>query len=88
MKVLKFGANWCVGCVVMKPRFVEIEKENSWLKTEFCDSDKNPDMMEKWCVKDLPTFIFLDENGAEIERMQGVIKKDILIKKIQELRER
>jgi len=25
MKVLKFGAVWCPGCLVMRPRWAEIE---------------------------------------------------------------
>jgi len=34
MKVLKIGAVWCNGCLVMKPRWEELEKENPWLETE------------------------------------------------------
>ncbi|NCC70988.1 thioredoxin, partial [bacterium] len=37
LKVLKFGAVWCPGCLIMKPRWEEIEKENIWLKTEYYD---------------------------------------------------
>ena len=39
MKVLKFGAVWCAGCLVMKPRWKELETENSWLETEYYDFD-------------------------------------------------
>ena len=88
MKVLKFGSIGCVGCFTMKPRWAEIEKENSWLTTEFVDTDKNPNLLKKWKVREIPEFIFLDKNGAEIERMAGVIEKKVLVAKINELRNR
>jgi thiol-disulfide isomerase/thioredoxin len=88
MKVLKFGSIACVGCITMKPRFAEIEKENSWLKAEFIDADEKPELLEKWGVQEIPEFIFLDKNGDEIERMAGVIEKDILVAKINELHDR
>jgi len=80
MKVLKFGADWCSGCLVMKPRWEEIEKENPWLKTEYYDYDLNEKTVEKYNVDDrLPTFIFLDEQGNELERLHGEIEKEKLI---------
>ena len=88
MKVLKFGSIGCIGCVVMKPLWAEIEKENLWLATEFIDADENPEKVREWQVKDLPEFIFLDKNGAEIERLMGEVEKEILVKKINELRAR
>ncbi|MBU1089882.1 thioredoxin family protein [Patescibacteria group bacterium] len=88
MKVLKFGSIGCVGCIVMKPRWAEIEKENPWLATEFIDADENPAKVREWHVEDLPEFIFLDKNGVEIERLMGEVEKEILVKKINELQER
>jgi len=88
MKVLKFGSVGCIGCITMKPRWAEIEKENSWLETEFIDADENLNMLEKWKIREVPEFIFLDKKGKEIERMAGVIEKEILVAKINELRDR
>ncbi len=85
MKVLKFGADWCPGCLVMKPRFAEIEQENPWLETEFFDADRNPDDLKKWNVSDvLPCFVFIDKEDNEILRMDGEISKDKLIEVINE----
>ncbi len=41
MKVLKFGAVWCSGCLVMRPLWQDIEAENPWLKTEYDDFDED-----------------------------------------------
>jgi len=80
MKVLKFGAVWCSGCLIMKPRWKEIESENSWLKTEYYDFDQDKEMVNKYEVTEtLPTFVFLDKNGEEFLRLNGEITKSDLI---------
>jgi len=81
MKVLKFGAVWCNGCVVMKPRWGQLEKEYPWLQTEFYDYDRDKDMVKKYNITDeLPTVVFLDKDGKEFLRKVGCIDKDEIIK--------
>ena len=81
MKVLKIGAEWCLGCIVMKPIWQEIEKEHKWLKTEYFDFDKEREIVEKYDITDtLPTFIFLNNSGEEFLRLQGEPSKKELIK--------
>ena len=83
MKVLKFGAVWCPGCIVMRPRWQEIEKENPWLKTEYYDYDKDKAVVKMWNIdKDLPTFVFLDKKGNEFLRLHGEPSKEELLKRI------
>lgn len=79
MKVLKFGAIWCSGCLVMKPLWAEIEKELPWLQTEYFDVDTQKDQVKKYSVTDYPCFIFLDKNGNEVNREYGEIEKKKLI---------
>ena len=80
MKILKFGAIWCPGCLIMKPRWEEIEKENSWLKTEYYDFDEDKRMIEKYRInQNLPVFIFLDNRGNEFLRLNGEISKKKLL---------
>ena len=72
MKVLKFGAIWCPGCLVMKPLWEEIEKENPWLQTEYYDLDKDTEMVQKYNIGDnIPVFVFLDKQGQEFLRIEG-----------------
>jgi thiol-disulfide isomerase/thioredoxin len=84
MKVLKFGAVWCNGCLVMRPRFAEIEKGNPWLKTEYFDFDKDKEMVNKYGIDSgvLPVFVFLDKNEQEILRLSGEVEKKDLIREI------
>lgn len=83
MKVLKFGAVWCPGCIIMKPRWKEIEEENLWLNTEYYDYDENEELTKKWNVTSiLPVFIFLDNNNKEVLRLNGEQSKKNLLKLI------
>lgn len=85
MKVLKFGAEWCSGCIIMKPRWKEIEGELPWLKTEYYDFDKDKEMVENYKInQNLPVFIFLNKDGKEIERLSGEPSKKELLKLIEE----
>ncbi len=86
MKVIKIGAVWCSGCLVMAPRWEEIEKENPWLKTEYYDFDESKDVVKKYKLEGgkLPTFIFLDKKGDEFMRLTGQIEKEKLIEIITE----
>ncbi len=80
MKILKFGAVWCPGCLVMKPRWKEIEAENPWLVTEYHDFDTDKDVVRIFNIDNtLPTFVFLDKDQQEFLRLNGEIEKDKLI---------
>ncbi len=88
MKVLKFGAVWCPGCLVMKPRWKEIETENPWLETRYFEYDESEDEVNKWQVgKSLPVFIFLHKDDKEITRLSGEISKEELLAIIQKHRD-
>lgn len=88
MKVLKFGAVWCSGCLVMRPRWQEIEKEHPWLTTEYIDVDERPELDTQYRLTDYPAFIFLDKNGVEFHRMYGEIEKNELVEFIEKNKNR
>ena len=81
MKVLKFGAVWCSGCLVMRPRWAEIEKEHPWLKTKNLDFDQAKKEVDQYDIQGgkLPVFVFLDKKGKEFLRLQGEPSKAKLI---------
>ena len=86
MKVIKIGAIWCNGCLVMRPRWEEIEKENPNLKTEYIDFDNDKDTVNKYKITSgvLPVFIFEDNQGNEFLRLSGEIEKEKLLQIIKE----
>lgn len=89
MKVLKFGAVWCSGCVIMKSRWADIESENPWLETEYFDFDSDKEYLEKYKIDNvLPAFVFLDKEGKEFMRLEGEVAKKELIEIINENKNR
>ncbi len=89
MKILKFGAVWCSGCLVMKPRWQEIEAENPWLETEYYDFDIDKKQVEKYKIDEtLPTFVFIDKRNKEFLRLEGEIEKEKLIELINQNKNR
>lgn len=89
MKVLKFGAVWCPGCLVMKPRWKEIEAENPWLHAEYYDYDKDKEIVAHYKIgRNLPVFVFLDAQDNEFLRLHGEVEKEKLIALINEYRDK
>jgi len=70
----------------MKPRWLKIEKENPWLKTEYLDFDEDEEKVKKFNIQSekLPVFIFFNKNGKEILRLAGEKSEEELTKIILE----
>lgn len=81
MKIIKIGASWCSGCIIMKKRFEEIEKIRKF-ESQYFDFDIYEDMLkEKYNIGDkLPIFIFTDEKDNEIKRLIGEPTVEEIIK--------
>ena len=85
MKVLKFGAVWCAGCLVMRPRWQEIEKEYPMLITEYFDFDTDKEAVAKYGIDEiLPVFVFLDKSANEFLRLKGEVSKEKLLEIIEQ----
>lgn len=86
MKIIKFGAVWCPGCLVMRPVWKEVLKDYSNLDITEYDYDMDEELVEKYNVGDkLPVVIMLDDNGKEIKRLIGERKKEEIIQFIKEI---
>ena len=73
----------------MKPRWKEIETENTWLQTEYHDFDQDKEIVEKYNITNvLPVFVFLDKDGNEFLRLDGEIEKNKLIEIINQNKEK
>jgi thiol-disulfide isomerase/thioredoxin len=78
MQIIKIGAVWCPGCLVMNKIWNNILKNNDLDIIEL-DYDINNDEVIKYNVgKVLPVIIFMDDEGIEIERLVGEQKEDKL----------
>ena len=67
--VLYFTAEWCNPCQRTKPIAEELHSEGI-INFEFVDADSNIDMIKKFEIKTVPTYILI-EDGQEVKRMNG-----------------
>lgn len=94
MTILKFGASWCSGCLIMKPRWAKIEEAYrqhgiTWTSHFFDFDDTSSDTQQallKYNIQNnkgvLPVFVWLDENNNETERLSGEVSEEKLVKTI------
>ncbi len=86
MKILKFNAVWCSGCLVMKKTIKEIEELYPNIEIESYDYDMDQEQVEKWNVGEIiPVLVFTDENYNEISRLIGEKTKKEIIKEIERI---
>jgi len=90
MKVIKIGALWCSGCLVMRPIWKRIEAENLWLTTEYFDFDDRKDKVAEFKIEGgvLPVFIFLDKDDNELLRLTGEVSRERILQAINEYKDR
>lgn len=71
MKVIKIGAIWCPGCIVMHKVWDKINKEYPNIELKSLDLDMDEEEVKKYNIGDtLPVIIFY-KDGTELERLIG-----------------
>lgn len=86
MKIIKIGAVWCPGCLVMNKIWNKISKDNS-LEIISLDYDMDSDDVRKYDVgKILPVIIFLDNNDNELDRLIGEQRENKILELIDKYR--
>lgn len=88
MRIVKIGAIWCPGCLVMKKIWRKIEQEYSDLEIVEFDYDVDNEKVNRYNIgKVLPVVIFFDDEGNELERLIGEQKEEMLRKMIVKYRD-
>ena len=71
MKVIKIGAMWCPGCIVMHKVWDKINKEYPNIEVKSLDLDMDEEEVKKYSIGDtLPVIIFYKDD-TELERLIG-----------------
>lgn len=71
MEVIKFGAEWCSACKALDNIF---EKESvNW---KIVDVDENPELVLEHNINKLPTILFVNKKGEEVNRHVGSMTVD------------
>jgi thioredoxin 1 len=81
-RLVDLGAGKCIPCKKMAPILEDLKKEYAGrMEVEFIDVWKNPDAGKAYGVEMIPTQIFYDASGKELDRHTGFFgRKDILAK--------
>lgn len=83
MKLIKIGAIWCSGCLIMNNVISKTRKSYSFDFEEY-DLDMDEEISKSYHPGDvLPVFIVLD-NGVEKERFVGEYSYDDFVSKLKD----
>lgn len=81
-KILKFSAEWCGPCKALKQNLKSID-----FPIEEIDVQENEELAAMYNIRNIPTLIYLDEDGKILHRSVGLVTKDVVLAKIEELNE-
>ena len=80
-EIVKVWAEWCGPCKTLAPIFEKVSKMEEFKDIEFkeVNAEDDDDFAEKYSVRNLPTILFLDENGEIVKRTVGSMRESELI---------
>ena len=80
--VVDFYATWCPPCKMLAPLLDTMaDKYKDKVKIVKVDTDKNPDLAQKYQIRGVPTLIFF-QNGQAIDQQVGLPPVEVLNEKI------
>jgi thioredoxin 1 len=85
-RLVDLGAGKCIPCKKMAPILEELKKDYAGrMEVEFIDVWKNPDAGKAYGVEMIPTQIFYDASGKELDRHTGFFGREDILAKWKEL---
>jgi thioredoxin-related protein len=69
--VLMFSAEWCKYCQIAKRDMLDNKEEVIDWYVEIVDADASRELVKERDVKTFPTFIYLNDEGKEVDRLVG-----------------
>jgi len=83
----EFGAGYCVSCKDMEKVIAELKTTHSdQVEFRMVYVDKEKPLFEQYKIMLIPTQVFLDASGKEVDRHIGALTKDEVVKKLKELK--
>jgi thioredoxin 1 len=84
--LIDLGAGKCIPCKLMAPILKQIKNDFAdRLRVEVIDIEENPDLINKYHVRVIPTQIFFDASGKELFRHEGFYSREDILAKFKEL---
>ena len=69
MKYLKFEADWCGACKMIKPTLRRVSEAG--IPVEVVNAEHSAELVTQYNIKNLPTVILVDNGGKELHREVG-----------------
>jgi thioredoxin 1 len=83
----EFGAGYCVSCREMAKIMAELKPQFAGqLEVRMVYADKEKDLFQQYKIMLIPTQVFLDAAGHEVDRHIGPLSKEEVITKLKELK--
>jgi thioredoxin 1 len=83
----EFGAGYCVSCKEMAKIMAELTTTHSdQVEFRMVYVDKEKPLFEQYKIMLIPTQVFLDTSGKEVDRHIGALTKEEVLKKLKELK--
>jgi thioredoxin 1 len=83
----EFGAGYCVSCKEMEKIMAELKTTHSdQVEFRMVYADKEKDLFQQYKVVLIPTQVFLDSQGKEVDRHMGALTKEEVLRKLKELK--
>jgi len=83
----EFGAGYCVSCKEMAKIMTELTAQyGDQLEVRMVYADKEKELFQQYKIMLIPTQVYLDATGKEVDRHVGALSKEEVVKKLKELK--
>jgi thioredoxin 1 len=83
----EFGAGYCYSCKEMEKVMAELKPAYSdQVEFRMVYADKEMPVFQQYKIMLIPTQVFLDASGKEVDRHIGPLTKDEVLKKLRDLK--
>jgi thioredoxin 1 len=83
----EFGAKYCIPCKEMKEVMAALKTSHGdQVEFRMVYADEERPLFEQYKIMLIPTQVFFDASGKEVDRHIGALPKEEVIKKLKELK--
>ena len=83
----EFGARWCIPCKEMQQVMADLKTSHGdQVEFRMVYVDQERPLFEQYRIVAIPTQVFLNTEGKEVDRHLGALAREAVIKKLQELK--
>ena len=85
--VYEFGAGYCLSCKEMEKVMADVQASHGdQVEFRLVYADKEKPLFQQYKIMLIPTQVFLDTSGQEVDRHMGPLTKEEVLQKLKELK--